>query len=111
GEPLPASQPVDRPVPGGGRDPGARVVRDPSLRPGLERGDEGVLDGFLREIEVAEDADQGGDGTALLLAEQAADELVRIDGRVGQPAAAAPPAAAIVFPPGGPKSGGPSTEP
>ena len=49
----------------------------PRVRPGLEGGDERVLDGFLGEVEVAEDADQRRDRPSLLLAEQAVDDLVQ----------------------------------
>ena len=48
----------------------------PRVRPRLEGRDERVLDGLLGEIEVAEDADQGGHRPALLLAEQAVDDGV-----------------------------------
>ena len=54
----------------------------PRDRPGLERRDERLLDGFLGEVEVAEDADERRDRPALLLAEQAVDDLVR--GRRGR---------------------------
>jgi hypothetical protein len=64
---------VNRPVASGRRDPRAGVVRDPPSRPRLERRDERLLDGFLGEVEVAEDADQRRDGATLLLAEQALD--------------------------------------
>ncbi len=81
GQHLAAPQPVDRPVPGGRRDPGAGVVRHAALRPRLERRDEGILDGLLGEVEVAEDPDQRRDGPALLLTEQAVDDG---PGRIGR---------------------------
>ena len=82
------AQAVDCSVPGRGRDPRARVGRDPAFWPDLERGDEGVLDGFLGEVEIAEDADERRDRPPLLFAEEAVDDLV--GGGVGkaQPALA-----------------------
>ena len=73
-------EPIDRPVAGGRRDPGARVVRDAPGRPRLEGRDEGLLDGFLGKVEVTEDADQGGHRPPLLLAEQAVDDGVGVLG-------------------------------
>ncbi len=58
------------------------VIQAPGLsgtprdRPGLERADERILDGLLGEVEVAGHPDERGDGPALLLAEQAVDDLV-----------------------------------
>ena len=57
---LPA-QPVERLVAGRGDDPAARVGRD-AVAGQRSRGDgEGLLDRLLGEVDVAEDADQGGD--------------------------------------------------
>src|SRR5439155_25285334 len=72
---LPA-QTVDGLVARGGRDPGPRVVRDTVCRPALQRHGEGLLDGFLCEIEVAGDPDQRRDRPPRLLAEQAVDDTV-----------------------------------
>jgi hypothetical protein len=47
------------------------------LRPPLQRDDEGVLHRLLREIEVAEDPDQGRDRPPRLVPEQAVDDLRR----------------------------------
>jgi hypothetical protein len=47
----------------------------------LEGGDERLLDGFLGEIEVAELADEGREGTTGLLAEDAVDDGVGIERR------------------------------
>ena len=85
-QPPAAAQPVDRPVARGRRDPRPGVGGHAAVRPGLERGDERVLDGLLGEVEVAEDADQRRDRPALLLAEQAVDDLVRWSGRRRQSA-------------------------
>ena len=87
-KPAPPAKPVDRPVPGRGRDPCAGVRGHAPLRPDLKSGDEGVLDRFLGEVEVAEDADQGRDRPALFLAEQAVDELVGGGVAEAQPAVA-----------------------
>ena len=43
-----------------------------------ERADERLLDGFLGQVEVVEDTDQGRDRPPLLPPEQAADDLVRL---------------------------------
>ena len=56
-----APQPVDRPVLGGGHEPGARVVRDARLGPLLERGDERLLGEVLGEADVAHDPRDAGD--------------------------------------------------
>jgi hypothetical protein len=66
---------------GSRRDPGTGIRWDPSIRPYLERRDERVLDRLLGEIEVAEDANERRDRPALLLPEQAVDELA--GGRLG----------------------------
>jgi hypothetical protein len=74
---LPA-QPVDGPVAGGGGDPGAGVRRQPGLRPGRGRGQEGLLDRLLGQVDAAEDPDERGDRPAGLRAEDPAD-LVAVD--------------------------------
>ncbi len=75
-QPPSAAQSIDRPVARGGRDPGARVARDPANRPRLEGRDEGLLDDFFGQIEVAQDTDQRRDRPTLLLAEDALDDIV-----------------------------------
>src|SRR5919109_412358 len=70
-----ATNAVDCPVAGGGRDPGARVVGYPLRRPALEGNDEGVLNRLLRQVEVAENPDQGRDRPPGLVPEQAVDDL------------------------------------
>src|SRR5439155_3673653 len=70
-----AAKPVDRLVPRGGDDPRARVRRDAVPGPPLECNGEGLLDGVLGEVEVAERMRECGDGTAPLLAERALDRL------------------------------------
>ncbi len=61
-----APEPVDRPVPAGGRQPRARVLGDARPRPRLERGDERVLREVLRDADVADDAREGGDDAGRL---------------------------------------------
>src|SRR2546422_9662835 len=68
-----AAQAVYGAVAGGRRDPGAGVGRQAGTRP-LAQGDgERVLHRILGEVDVAEDADQGSDRSAGLLAEDPAD--------------------------------------
>jgi hypothetical protein len=64
-----AADAVDRAVPGRGDQPGARVVRRPLSGPALGGDRERLLSGLLGELEVAEEADQVGQDTAPLLAE------------------------------------------
>jgi hypothetical protein len=49
-----AADPVDRAVAGGRQQPGAGVGGGAVARPALERGGEGLLDGVLGELDVAE---------------------------------------------------------
>ena len=69
GERAIAPDPVDRAVAGGGHEPGARVLRRAVARPALGRDRERLLRGFLGEVEVAEEADQGREDAAPLVAE------------------------------------------
>jgi hypothetical protein len=87
-QPATPAQAVDRPVPGGRRDPRAGIGGDAPVGPDLEGRDEGVLDRLLGEVEVAEDADQGRDRPSLLLAEQAVDDVVGGGVARAQPAVA-----------------------
>ena len=52
----------------------AGLRRHPVARPSLERDDEGVLDGLLGAVEVAERPRQDGDRLPGLAPEQAVDE-------------------------------------
>ena len=61
-----AAQPVDGPAAGGRGDPAARVGRQAALGPGSRRDRERLLDRLLGEVDVAEDADQGGDDPPVL---------------------------------------------
>jgi hypothetical protein len=68
-----AAESVDRSIAGSGRDPAARVGRQAIARPGGQGDGERLLDCVLGEVDVAEGADQGGDRSAGLLAEDPAD--------------------------------------
>ena len=64
-----AADAVDRPVARRRHQPGAGVGRGPLARPALGGDREGLLGGFLGEVEVAEEADQRSEDPAPLLAE------------------------------------------
>ena len=81
-EPPRPPDPVDRPVAGRRRDPRPRVVGDPVDRPVLERHHVRVGDRLLREVEVAQDPDEGRERPAVVLAEGEGDGVVGV-GRVG----------------------------
>jgi hypothetical protein len=66
-----APEPVDRTVARHRHDPRERVVRHAVARPALDRGREGVLDGVLGQVPVADRADERRDRPAEVLAEQA----------------------------------------
>jgi hypothetical protein len=68
-----APQPVDGAVARGRDDPARRAWRQAGVGPALHRGRERVLDRLLGDVDVTEDADQGGHGAAVLLAEDALD--------------------------------------
>jgi hypothetical protein len=65
-----AADAVDGPVARGRDQPDARVARDPVARPALRRDREGLLRGFLGEVEVAEEADERSEDASPLLAER-----------------------------------------
>jgi hypothetical protein len=65
-----AAKAVDCPVTRCSRQPGARIGWDPVARPALGSDRERLLRGFLGEIEVAEKANQRGQNSAPLLAEE-----------------------------------------
>src|SRR5262249_17790647 len=64
-----AADPVDRSIAGGRDQPGRRVARRSLARPAFDGGGERVLEGVLGKLEVAEDADQGREDAAPLLAD------------------------------------------
>ena len=78
-----AAQPVDGPVAGRRGDPPTGVGRDARLGPSLGRHREGVGDGVLGEIDVAEDADQRRRATARLAAVDLTEDT-RIEHGVGR---------------------------
>jgi hypothetical protein len=65
---------VDGPVAGRCHEPRAGVVRRSVARPALGGDREGLLRGFLGELEVAEEADQGSEDAAPLLAEDVLED-------------------------------------
>jgi hypothetical protein len=75
GERALTANPVDRAVPGGGRQPRGGIVGRAVSGPALDSRRERVLEGVLGELEVAEDADQGREDAAPLLA----DDLLEAD--------------------------------
>jgi hypothetical protein len=60
---------VDRTVPCGRQKPGGRVLGQAAPWPALRGGRERIPEGVLGEVEVAEDADQGGEDATPFLAE------------------------------------------
>jgi hypothetical protein len=74
GEGAVAADPIDRSVPRGGREPGARVVRGAVARPALGGDRERLLSGFLGELEVAEVADQVCENAPPLVAEDPVED-------------------------------------
>ena len=77
-----AAQPVDGPVAGGRDDPRAGTGRLAVRRPPGGRHGERVLDRFLGGVDIAEEADQGGDAPAVFPAEDSLDSrCARVYGR------------------------------
>ena len=92
-----APQAVDRPVPGRGEDPAPRVGGHAGVRPALRCHDERLLDRLLGDVDVAAEADQGGDDPTALLTEDAL-ELALVGRHAGlrpraRPGTAGPPRA------------------
>ena len=73
GSHAPTPEPIDRPIPGGGDEPRAGVVRKTPLGPGAKRLLKGILDCFLSQVEAARHPDQGRDRPPRLVAEQVVD--------------------------------------
>src|SRR5437660_6457250 len=63
-----ATQSIDGPIASGGGDPSARVRGNAGLRPPFAGDDERFLNRLFRDIDVTEEADQGGDHSTGLLA-------------------------------------------
>jgi hypothetical protein len=68
-----AAQPVDRFAPRRDREPRARIRGNPGARPRDERRRQRVLERILREVDVAQVADQRRDDTPVLGAEDLLD--------------------------------------
>jgi hypothetical protein len=71
------TQPVDRSKPSGRNQPGPRAGRRAFYGPALDRRRERILKRFLGEIEVTEEANQGGENAAGF---RAVDRLDRVYG-------------------------------
>ena len=69
GERALAADAVDRPISGRRHEPGARARGHAVAGPALGGDRERLLGGFLGEVEVAEEADQGGEDASPLVAE------------------------------------------
>ena len=63
-EARPAPDAVDRLEAAHGHEPRRRLLRHPLLRPLLESGAKGFVQGFLRDVEIAQMPDQGGEDLA-----------------------------------------------
>ena len=72
-----AADPVDCPVARSRDQPGARVLGCPVAGPSFGRDCERLLSSFLGEVEVAEEADQAGEDTAPLVAEDLLERCQR----------------------------------
>jgi hypothetical protein len=59
----------------GGDQPGTRVVRHTALRPLLDRTAKRLVQRLLGQVEITQQADQGGEHAARLLAVKALDQL------------------------------------
>ena len=83
---------IDRPVARRRHEPGARAGRRSLAWPALRRDREGLLRGFLGEVEVAEEADQRGQHAPPLVAERLLED--RHHSTIGRTSMAPPMAAA-----------------
>ena len=80
-----AAQPVQRPAPGHGQQPGGRPAGDPLPGPVLEGLDDRLLETLLRQVEVAQAAHQRGCQVAGLRAERRGHGRARLRGRGRDP--------------------------
>ena len=71
---LPASYPVDGAIASSRDQPGDRILRRPVTGPPLGRDRERLLGGLLGEVDVTEEADQGGEDAAPLAPEDLLDQ-------------------------------------
>src|SRR5947209_17530820 len=68
-----AAQLVEGAAPGHGQQPGARALGDPIDWPARQRNQQGILDDFLSDIEVAQNADQCSSEPSRLLSEDGSE--------------------------------------
>ena len=94
GEDAIASDAIDSPVPRGAHEPRAGVRRHAVTRPSLRCDGEGLLCGFLGEIDVAEEADQGCEHVAPTLAEDLLERRFVYHSTIGRTSTAPPSRAA-----------------
>lgn len=73
-EGLVAPQPIDGAVTSRGDQPRRRVIRLALVRPAFGGDRERLLGGLLGEVKVTEEADQGGEDAAPLVAKDALDQ-------------------------------------
>ena len=71
-----AADVVDTPTLGDGRDPAGRIVGDSLLRPAAQRLDEGILNRFLGQVDVAESSGQPGEDHGIRLPEHRLDDIL-----------------------------------
>ncbi len=76
---------LDQAARGDGRQPAARVVRDPVAWPLRGRGDERLLDGVLAGIELAVTADQRGEDQRREITQQCLDRRPDVGGSLDVP--------------------------
>ena len=82
-EPCAAAEGVDGLEPAGGDEPGAGTGRHAVPRPALDGRRERVVERLLREIEVAEQPDEGGEDAARVGAVDRVDRVPRLVGGGG----------------------------
>ena len=80
-EPRPAPDAIDALVPGRLDDPGPRRLGNAGGPPLVHRGHKGFLGGLFGQVEIADEANEGGDDPAPIGAVDRVDSLVGIQGR------------------------------
>src|SRR6266498_5098674 len=78
GTQLRPPDPVDRPVPRGGGQPGPWAVRDPVAPPGWQRRGERLLRTLLGQVPVPEYADERGDNPPPVVAKRLSERLLDV---------------------------------